>query len=135
MNGLYIAKLLLAEPALSEATFKVADEVWHFIRTGDEECQFYREGDTPSSLVFNFNQYWSEVEDQTMQNLQEGIALDAINGRSPEEWAGEIAYRLWDDAGYEDEETAERLATVLVESPLLGVLVGTEIIEDEYFED
>lgn len=136
MDGSYIAKLLLFESGLKEATFEFEDgEVWNFIRTGPEECQFYKEGESPRYQNVVFDAYWQEYEQQVAMNASEGIALDAIKGKSPEEWADEIAYRLCDDAGYSDDELVDRLASVLVESPLLGVLVGTDIIEDEYFED
>lgn len=68
-----------------------------------------------------------------LNNSTQGVALDAINGRSPQEWAEEMAWRIADEAHY-DEETRDALARVLAASPELDQLVGSGIIEDTYFE-
>jgi hypothetical protein len=68
-----------------------------------------------------------------LNNHYRGVALDAIDGRSPQEWAVEMAYRIADEAGYDD-DTRERLVMVLAASPELDQLVGSGVIEDSYFE-
>ena len=68
-----------------------------------------------------------------LNNHYRGVALDAIDGRSPQEWAAELAYRIADEAGYDD-DTRERLAMVLAASPELDQLVGSGVIEEGYFE-
>ena len=68
-----------------------------------------------------------------LNNSYRNVALDAIAGRSPQEWAAEMACRIADEAHYDD-DTRDALATVLAASPELDQLVGSGVIEDSYFE-
>ena len=69
-----------------------------------------------------------------LNNAASGAALDAIGGRSPLEWAVEMAHRIADEAQY-DEDTRDILAKVLAASPELDQLVGSGVIEEGYFQD
>lgn len=78
---------------------------------------------------------------QTMSNAIGKVALDGISGHSPKEWAQAIAERIFDEGGLMfgangmyGEGDRDLLAMVLAASPLLVSLVGTQFIEDEYFE-
>lgn len=68
-----------------------------------------------------------------LNNSYRNVALDAIAGRSPQEWAAEMAYRIADEAHY-DEDTRGTLATVLAASPELDQLIGSGVIEESYFQ-
>lgn len=68
-----------------------------------------------------------------LNNHYRGVALDAIDGRSPQEWAVEMASRIADEAHY-DEHTRDVLARVLSASPELDQMVGSGVIEDSYFQ-
>jgi hypothetical protein len=67
-----------------------------------------------------------------LNNASARVALDAIDGHSPLEWATEMACRIADEAGY-DEDTRQTLVKVLAASPELDLLVGSGVIEEEYF--
>lgn len=107
------------------------------------------EFDTNTSVVRDESAEWavcSAFEGQTeshtaraqricrlLNNSCRGVALDAIDGRSPQEWAAEMACRIADEARY-DNDTEDALAKVLAASPELDQLVGSGVIEDSYFE-
>lgn len=69
-----------------------------------------------------------------LNNHYQGVALDAIDGRSPQEWAREMAYRIADEADY-DEDARSLLERVLAGAPDLDQLVGSGVVEEGYFED
>jgi len=68
-----------------------------------------------------------------LNNSYRGVALDAIDGRSPQEWTAEMAYRIADEAHYDD-DTKDALTRVLAASPELDQLVGSGVIEESYFQ-
>ena len=89
---------------------------YEFHKTGPQEYQWARDGDVPTTCVVS-------------------EAADAINGKSPSEWAMAIASRIQDEMPDLDDDDAYLLAEVLAASPNLELLVGTYLIEDEYFND
>ena len=76
----------------------------------------------------------AEVISRLLNNHYRGVALDAINGRAPQEWACEMACRIADEAGYDD-DTRGLLERVLAGAPDLDQLVGSGVIEEGYFDD
>jgi hypothetical protein len=89
---------------------------YEFNKTGPREYQWGREGDVPTTCVVS-------------------EAADAINGKSPDEWALAIATRIADEMVDLDDDEVYLLAEVLAASPCLEMLVGTYLIEDDYFTD
>ena len=63
--------------------------------------------------------------------------VDSINGVSVSDWAREIAYRVGDECFgvIPHPESTNLLETWLINNPkIVEAMVGTEIIEDDYFE-
>ena len=76
----------------------------------------------------------AEAIRRLLNNHYRGVALDAIHGRALPEWAREMACRIADEAGYDD-DTCGLLEKVLAGTPDLDQLVGSGVIEEAYFED